>query len=114
ATKLYVPFIDDHVISQFEGYARLRELDWDEYRARYGDIHRLELILEAEGDSPNNYKASKQADVLMLFYLFGADELIGLLAAMGYRFEAEWIVENVDYYLARTSHGSTLSRLVHA
>src|SRR5690606_23841433 len=48
------------------------------------------------------------------FYLFGADELIGLLAAMGYRFEAGWIVENVDYYLARTSHGSTLSRLVHA
>ncbi|MBZ5715702.1 HAD family hydrolase [Nannocystis pusilla] len=114
AMRLHVPFLGGHIISQFAGYEELRELDWDGYRARYGDVHRLDLILEAEGDSPNHYKASKQADVLMLFYLFGADELIGLLASMGHTFEAEWIAENIDYYLRRTSHGSTLSRLVHA
>src|SRR5690606_1753421 len=34
--------------------------------------------------------------------------------AMGHPFEAAWIPENIDYYLARTSHGSTLSRVVHA
>ena len=33
------------------------------------------LILEAEGDSPNRYKLSKQADTLMLFYLFSAEEV---------------------------------------
>ncbi len=67
--KLFVPFHDDGVISQFEGYEQLEELDWDAYRAKYGDVQRLDRILEAEGDSVNRYKASKQADVLMLFYL---------------------------------------------
>ena len=53
-----------------KGYDTLRELDWPGYRSRYGDIQRLDLILEAENDSPNRYKLSKQADVVMLFYLF--------------------------------------------
>lgn len=114
ATRLHVPFHDGHIISQFEGYADLREFDWEAWRARHGDIHRLDLVLESEHDSPNLYKASKQADVLMLFYLFNADDLVALLTSMGHAFEARWIPENVDYYLARTSHGSTLSRVVHA
>ncbi|NUP43627.1 MAG: glycoside hydrolase family 65 protein, partial [Streptomyces sp.] len=59
---LHVPFHDD-VISQFEGYGDLVELDWDGYRERYGDIRRLDRILEAEGDTVNRYRASKQADV---------------------------------------------------
>jgi hypothetical protein len=59
--------------------ADLEELDWEGYRERYGDIHRLDRILEAEGDSVNRYKASKQADVLMLFYLLSSDELRALL-----------------------------------
>ena len=70
--KLYIPFHDDGVISQFEGYDRLEELDWAGYQKKYGDIQRLDRILEAEGDSVNGYKASKQADVLMLFYLFSS------------------------------------------
>lgn len=65
---MVVPFHDDGIISQFEGYENLRELDWEDYRARYGNIQRLDLILEAENDSANRYKLSKQADVLMLFY----------------------------------------------
>ncbi|MEZ5582228.1 MAG: hypothetical protein R3F37_05080 [Candidatus Competibacteraceae bacterium] len=56
-------------MSQFEGYEDLQELDWQAYREKYGDIHRLDRILEAEGDSANRYKLSKQADLLMLFYL---------------------------------------------
>src|SRR5690606_39383052 len=67
ARKMYVPF-HDGVISQFDGYAALAELGWAGSRERYGDIRRLDRILEAEGDTPNRYKASKQADVLMLFY----------------------------------------------
>ena len=66
--RMFVPFHDD-VISQFEGYSDLAELDWEQYRQRYGNIQRLDRILEAENDSVNNYKASKQADALMLFYL---------------------------------------------
>jgi alpha,alpha-trehalase len=114
AARLRVVFHDERIISQFDGYAGLRELDWAGYRKRYGDIHRLDRILEEEGDSPNHYKASKQADVLMLFFLFSADELVELLGSMGYHFDKAWIPENVDYYIERTSHGSTLSRVVDA
>ena len=84
---MFVPFHDDGIISQFEGYEKLREFDWDGYRTRYGNIQRLDLILEAEGDNANRYKLSKQADVLMLFYVFSAEELGGLLERLGYALE---------------------------
>ncbi len=112
--RLLLPFHDDGIISQFEGYEDLEELDWEGYRGKYGNIERLDRILEAEGDSPNRYKASKQADVLMLFYLLSADELRRLFARLGYPFEYDTIPKNIEYYLARTSHGSTLSKVVHA
>ena len=112
--KMYVPFHDDGIISQFEGYEKLRELDWEGYRARYGNIQRLDLILEMENDSANRYKLSKQADVLMLFYLFSAEEFGELFERLGYPFEYETIPRNVTYYAARSSHGSTLCRVVHA
>jgi len=112
--RMYLPFHDDGIISQFEGYEKLIELDWENYRARYGNIQRLDLILEAENDSTNRYKLSKQADVLMLFYLFSAEELGALFARLGYQFEYETIPRNVAYYDSRSCHGSTLSRVVHA
>ena len=112
--RLAVPFHDDGVISQFEGYRRLLELDWEGYRRRYGDISRLDRILEAEGDSVNRYRASKQADVLMLCYLFSYDQLRDLLARLGYPFTAASLRRTVAYYRGRTSHGSTLSQLVHS
>jgi trehalose/maltose hydrolase-like predicted phosphorylase len=111
---MYVPFHGDGIISQFEGYEQLAELEWEDYRARYGNIQRLDLILEAEHDSANRYKLSKQADVLMLFYLFSSEELGALLTRLGYAFAYETIPRNVAYYDCRSSHGSTLSRVVHA
>ena len=111
--KMVVPF-HDGVISQFEGYERLAEFDWEGYRSRLGDIHRLDRVLEAEDDTPNRYKVSKQADVLMLFFLLSADELGELFARIGYELDPDTIPRTVDYYLTRTSHGSTLSRVVHA
>ncbi|WP_324199055.1 trehalose-phosphatase [Nocardia amamiensis] len=113
ARRMYVPF-HDGVISQFDGYDQLAELDWDRYRQRYGNIQRLDRILEAEGDNVNRYRAAKQADVLMLFYLLSADELRELLSHLGYEFTGEMIPRTIDYYLSRTSHGSTLSALVNA
>ncbi len=112
--KLKVPFQDGGIISQFDGYARLKQLDWAAYREKYDDIHRLDRILEAEGDDPNCYQVSKQADVLMLFYLFSAEELDLIFEALGYDFTHELIKKNIDYYLERTSHGSTLSLITHA
>lgn len=110
--SLHVPF-HDGVVSQFDGYGDLSELDWDAYRSRYVDIRRLDRILEAEGDSVNKYKASKQADTLMLGYLFSPAELSGLFERLGHRLDDDLWRRTVAYYLARTSHGSTLSSLVH-
>lgn len=112
--RLFVPFLPEGIISQFEGYERLEEFDWNAYRAKYGDIARLDRILEAESDTPNRYQLSKQADVLMLLYLFSVDEVQRLLAALGYEVEEAALLRTIDFYAARTSHGSTLSRVVHA
>ncbi|RJN32478.1 beta-phosphoglucomutase family hydrolase [Nesterenkonia natronophila] len=111
--RLRVPFHEDGIISQFEGYEDLLEFDWATYKAQYGNIGRLDLILQAEGDSSNRYKLSKQADVLMLCYLFSADELINSLRHMGYELTMTDFGRTIEYYLARSSHGSTLSRVVH-
>ena len=112
--RLRLHFHSDGVISQFDGYEDLLEFDWEGYKAKYGNIGRLDLILQAEGDATNRYKLSKQADVLMLCYLFSADELIHTMDHMGYELTVEDFGNTVEYYLARSSHGSTLSRLVHA
>ena len=109
-----MPFHDDGIISQFEGYGTLRELDWPGYRSRYGNIQRLDLILEAENDSPNRYKLSKQADVVMLFYLFSSEELGELFTRLGYPLDRDTIPKTIIYYAARTSHGSTLCRVVYS
>ncbi len=111
--RMFVPF-HDGVISQFEGYEQLAELNWYAYRQRYGNIQRLDRILEAENDNVNHYKASKQADALMLFYLLSSDELRELLNRLGYRFDPDQIPKTIDYYRSRTSHGSTLSAIVHS
>jgi trehalose 6-phosphate phosphatase len=112
--RMYVPFQADGAISQFDGYDRLAELDWDAYRAHYGDLQRLDRVLSAERDNVNRYQVSKQADVLMLFYLLSAEELDEILTGLGYSPDAEMIPRTIDYYLARTCHGSTLSAVVHA
>jgi alpha,alpha-trehalase len=115
ARKMRVCFQGDGVIEQFEGYERLEELDWLDYQERYGDIQRLDRILEAEGDSTNRYKVSKQADVLMILYLLSATEIREIFHRLGYPFDPdEDMRANVEYYLARTSHGSTLSWVVHS
>ncbi|MEW1986817.1 beta-phosphoglucomutase family hydrolase [Pseudarthrobacter oxydans] len=111
---LAVPFHADGVLSQFDGYEDLEELDWSGYRARYGNIGRLDLILEAENDATNRYKLAKQADVLMLVYLLGPAGVIRQLHRLGYPFTESDLERTVEYYLARTANGSTLSRVVHA
>ncbi|MBJ7450459.1 MAG: HAD family hydrolase [Blastococcus sp.] len=112
--RLAVPFLPDGIISQFDGYDTLAELDWDRYQRTYGNIGRLDLILEAEGDATNRYRLAKQADALMLIYLLGPDELVSVLHRLGYLATTDTLIRTIDFYLARTAHGSTLSRVVHA
>ena len=112
--RMFVPFHGDGIISQFEGYGELEELDWDAYRAKYGNIQRLDRILRAEGDDPNRYKITKQADTVMLFFLFSHDELREIFGRLGYDYRDDTAMRNVAYYDRRTSHGSTLSFVTHA
>ena len=112
--KMFVPFHGEGIISQFEGYEELEELDWDAYREKYGNVQRLDRILRAEGDDPDRYQLAKQADTVMLFFLFSEDELRGLLERLGYEYSPETARRNIEYYDARTSHGSTLSLIAHA
>jgi trehalose/maltose hydrolase-like predicted phosphorylase len=112
--RMFVPFHGDGIISQFEGYEELEELDWEAYRAKYGNIQRLDRILRAEGDDPNRYKLAKQADTVLLFFLFPAEELQRIFERLGYLYDPDMIRKNIDYYDRRTSHGSTLSFIAHA
>src|SRR5258708_36267725 len=112
--KLYVPFLADGVISQFEGWEDLEELDWDAYRRKYGNIQRLDRILRAEGKEPDRYKLSKQADTVLLFYLFRQEELKQIFERLGYAYTPQTLRKTVAYYHAPTSPGSTLSFLAYA
>jgi trehalose/maltose hydrolase-like predicted phosphorylase len=112
--RMFVPFDSDGIISQFEGWADLEELDWDAYRAKYENIQRLDRILRAEGDDPDRYKIAKQADTVMLFFLFSDDELREIFERLGYDYGSDTAARNIAYYDQRTSHGSTLSFVTHA
>jgi trehalose/maltose hydrolase-like predicted phosphorylase len=112
--RMFVPFHDEGIISQFEGYEQLEELDWDSYRERYGNIQRLDRILLAEGKDPNQFKISKQADVVMLFYLFSSDTVGALFKRLGYDHHEDMAASNIAYYDRRTSYGSTLAFITYA
>ena len=89
-------------------------MNWDSYRDKYDDLHRMDRVLKAEGESPDDYQLAKQADFLMTFYNLGNDAVTEIIKELGYSVPGDYIPRNFDYYIARTSHGSTLSRLVHA
>jgi len=112
--RMFVPFHGDGIISQFEGYEDLEELDWERYRREHGNIQRLDRILKAAGDDPDRYKLTKQADAVLLFFLFREDELREIFQRLGYPYSSDMARKNLEYYDQRTSHGSTLSFVAHA
>jgi trehalose/maltose hydrolase-like predicted phosphorylase len=112
--KMTIPLSEEGILEQFQGYFDLKELDWEQYKKTYQDVHRMDRILKSEGLSPNAYKVAKQADALMAFYLLPEKTIITQLAQLGYSPPEDLLSRNLHYYLQRTSHGSTLSRLVHA
>ncbi|PKO12551.1 MAG: glycoside hydrolase family 65 protein [Chloroflexi bacterium HGW-Chloroflexi-10] len=87
------------LIEQFQGFFQLEDLDWKSLEPRSESIQSL-LGIEAT----NQVQALKQADVLMLFYLFPD------------AFPSQIMAVNYDYYNARTDHtyGSSLGPSIHA
>jgi trehalose/maltose hydrolase-like predicted phosphorylase len=59
------------------------------------------------GDDPDRYKLAKQADTVMLFFLFPDDELKRIFERLGYEFSPHTARKTIEYYDQRTSHGST-------
>jgi beta-phosphoglucomutase family hydrolase len=114
ASRLNLVISGEGIIAQYDGYFDLKELDFDEYRKKYKDIYRMDRILKAEGKTPDDYKVAKQADTLMTFYNLSPEEVGEILDRLGYRLPQDYLIRNLKFYLARTSHGSTLSRVVHA
>jgi trehalose/maltose hydrolase-like predicted phosphorylase len=114
ASRINLVISGDGIIAQYDGYFDLKELDFEEYRRKYTNIYRMDRILKAEGKTPDEYKVAKQADTLMTFYNLSKEEVDRILERLDYRLPEDYLMKNLKYYLARTSHGSTLSRVVHA
>lgn len=112
--KIALHISDDGIIAQYDGYFDLEELDWDYYRKKYKNIHRMDRLLKAEGKSPDAYKVAKQADTLMTFYNLDSTTVDKMISSLAYSLPEGYLRDNLLYYLQRTSHGSTLSRVVHA
>ncbi len=112
--RLNLEINDEGIIAQYAGYFELKEVDWEYYREKFGNIYRMDRILKADGKSADDYKVAKQADTLMTFYNLSKAKVDDILADLNYHLPADYLEKNLDYYLQRTSHGSTLSRIVHA
>lgn len=114
ASRINLVISGDGIIAQYDGYFDLKELDFEEYRRKYNNIYRMDRILKAEGKTPDEYKVAKQADTLMTFYNLSKEEVDRILERLDYILPEDYLMKNLKYYLARTSHGSTLSSVVHA
>jgi beta-phosphoglucomutase family hydrolase len=109
--KMFLPIMENGVIAQFEGYENLEEFPGrNEGKI---DQEALQRALDENDGYLNQYKISKQADVLMLSYVFSTDEMKELFDRLGYPYQAKSIAENCQYYIPRTANASTLSRVAH-
>ena len=104
--------IDEEAFEWLREYIRIDTINppGNESRA----VEFFARILEAEGEDANAYKVSKQADFLMIFYLFSREEIELIFSRLQYAFTPDMIWRNIRYYMQRTSHGSTLSWVAHA
>ncbi|HEY9677736.1 MAG TPA: beta-phosphoglucomutase family hydrolase [Drouetiella sp.] len=109
-TKLYVPVMKNGIIEQFEGYEELKEFPTKDGRI---DLDEMAHQLRLNGGYLNQYKVSKQADILMLGMLFTQCELETLFKEMGLSKDLANLHELAEYYIPRTANQSTLSRVAH-
>ncbi|HXS27092.1 MAG TPA: HAD-IA family hydrolase, partial [Steroidobacteraceae bacterium] len=98
ARELYWPGArDDGVIEQFAGFFALDTYSLPDEERMRPPVSRL-----FDAERINQLQLLKQADVLMLPYLFPGE------------FAREIVLANYRYYEPRTDHGSSLSPAIHA
>ncbi|CAL8481673.1 protein of unknown function (plasmid) [Caballeronia sp. S22] len=112
AKLLFVPFTENDVIEQFEGFDSLRR--YHNPRQATPPYQRTDWVSERNGDTVDAWQIVKQPDVPMLFYLLGQRRVVALLRNAGYKFSEAVARRTIDYYLARITHESTLSKVVCA
>ena len=108
-----VAFHSGGIIDQFAGYHRLRELRPGAIPERFAGA-RVDWALEAIGESADAYQVNKQADALTLFHFLPAEEVFGIFSELGYAFGPYELRRTAEYYLDRSTHRSSLSRVVYA
>lgn len=97
--KLYLPQPGPNgIIPQFDGYLDLKEINLEKYKKSetVGGIYQ-----DYNAEQINELMVSKQADLMVLFYLH--DRL----------FDGDIMLKNYRFYEARTLHDSSLSKSTH-
>ena len=94
AAKLNI-VVEKDILSQYDGYFDLEELDWDYYKKKYGNVYRMDRLLKAEGKSADNFKVAKQADTLQTFYNLDKEEVIEMLKGLGYNLSDDYLKKNL-------------------
>lgn len=97
--KIYLPLpTSEGIIPQDDAYLTLPEIDLTKYKSQeqVGG-----LFLDYNLDQVNKLQVTKQADIMMLFYLLEE------------KFAAEIKKANYDYYEPKTLHDSSLSLSTH-
>lgn len=98
ARELYLPQPNSNgIIEQFSGFFALPDYPLSEEDRVRAPVNRL-----FDWEEINRLQLVKQADVLMLLYLFPE------------QFSHEVVLANYRYYEPRTDHGSSLSPAIHA
>ncbi|MDR3614975.1 MAG: beta-phosphoglucomutase family hydrolase [Candidatus Obscuribacterales bacterium] len=109
STKMFIPVMQNGIAAQFEGYENLQ--DFPSYKDGRVDH---EAMLQAFKDNfgyLNQYKISKQADTLMLGYLFTQKIINEVTESLGYPTSCLDLRRLANYYIPKTSNESTLSRV---
>jgi beta-phosphoglucomutase family hydrolase len=110
--KMYVPIMTNGIIAQFDGYEELE--DFPGMKDNQVDHEQLASSLSEHFGYLNQYKISKQADALMLGFLFSQCELDAMMERLAYPKECVNLEKLARYYIPRTANESTLSRVALA
>ncbi|WP_048627467.1 glycoside hydrolase family 65 protein [Listeria ivanovii] len=98
--KLYLPVANSAgLVPQDDTFLQKAWIKLDKYKAAQG---KQGILLDYSRQEVNDLQILKQADLVMLFYLFPTI------------FDTETMKKNLDYYEKRTIHDSSLSKAIHA
>lgn len=98
--RLYLPQPNaDKIIPQDDTFLSKPEIDLSRYKENQGSQG---ILLDYSRQEVNEMQILKQADVVMLMYLFP------------HKFPMDVVAENLHYYEEHTIHDSSLSKAIHA